>query len=320
MTIENTATSVGKKVLLDEAQSILNLLENFQDENFEKACEIILNTPGKLIFIGLGKTGHISAKLSATFSSTGTPSFCIHSTESNHGDLGGIQPESDTLVFISQSGESFESFNTIRFAKENNMRIITLSNKENSTLARLGGVNLRNFVSSEACPLGLAPTSSTTAFLALGDALAAAVMTLKGFTANDFADSHPDGALGRNKLKAGSEKLMKPLPIVTQSDTIEHIIKVMNSHRLGCAVVVNEDQTLAGFISSGDILRHIASNGLKAVLSNVDFNRAPLTIEHDELGVKGYNMMNIEDKSSLIVMKEGLPIGILDIKVCEHMF
>lgn len=312
-------TNVAITTLKNEADAINNLIENFQTEEFEKAISLILRTEGKLVFTGLGKTGHIGKKLAATFASTGTPAFFLHSTESNHGDLGMVDFGKDTLVAISHSGESYESFNTIRICNEYRMRIITLCNNDNSTIAKLGTVNLKNFVKKEACPLGLAPTSSTTVTLALGDALATETMSRKGFTPEDFGLSHPAGKLGRRLLKASSSELMKPLPSINENSTFMEALAPLNKYRLGCLAVINSSNQLTGFLSSGDFTRGLEKVGLDGNISDA-MSQNPKIIDHDELGIGGFNRMVEENVSSLIVIKNNMPIGLLDIKVCEHMF
>lgn len=312
-------TNIALDTLKAERDGINNLIENFQTERFEKAIEIIMSAKGKVIFTGLGKTGHIAKKLAATFASTGTPSFFLHSTESNHGDMGMVNFKEDVLISISHSGESNESFNTARLCHENNMPIITMTNNDNSTIAKLGNVNLKNFVEKEACPLGLAPTTSTTVTLALGDALATAVMARKGFTATDFGASHPAGKLGRRLLKAGSNEVMRDLPKITTKATLKQALSLMNHYRLGCLVVLDENDNLAGFISQGDFSRGLENLGMEGKVDDIMIKQ-PKTIEADELGVGGYNLMKENDISSLIVMQNNKPVGILDIKVCEHMF
>tara|TARA_Y100001960_G_C14778703_1_gene885043 strand:+ start:4905 stop:5849 length:945 start_codon:yes stop_codon:yes gene_type:complete len=312
-------TQTALETLKVERDSITNLIENFQHEEFEQAIQLILETKGKVIFTGLGKTGHIGKKLAATFASTGTPAFFMQSTEANHGDLGMVDFKKDTLIAISHSGESNESFNTLRLCNENGMRIITLSNNENSTLAKLANVNLKNFVKNEGCPLGLAPMASTTVTLALGDALAAAIMKRKNFTPEDFGLSHPAGKLGRRLLKAGSSEVISALPKVTVGTSLKDALSYMNRYRLGCLVVLNEDESLAGFISQGDFNRGLEEFGLTGLVDDVMIKQ-PQTFDHENLGVAGYNRMKEKDISSLIILKDAMPIGILDIKVCRHMF
>jgi arabinose-5-phosphate isomerase len=307
------------QTLQAERDGIDNLINNFESDKFEQAVQIILNAKGKVIFTGLGKTGHIAKKLAATFASTGTPAFFLHSTESNHGDMGMVDFKNDVLVSISHSGESNESFNTIRICNENGMKIITMTNNDNSTIAKLGNVNLKNFVSKEACPLGLAPTTSTTVTLALGDALATTVMERKNFTPEDFGLSHPNGKLGRRLLKAGSNEVMVALPKVTTDITLKQALSFMNSYRLGCLVVLNADDTLAGFISQGDFGRGLENNGMDAKVSEI-MTYNPTTLDANELGVAGYNIMREKDISSIIVVADNKPIGLLDIKQCRHLF
>lgn len=310
---------IALKTLQVERDAISNLIENFQTERFEEAIKIILATKGKVIFTGLGKTGHIGKKLAATFASTGTPAFFMQSTEANHGDLGMVDFEKDTLIAISHSGESNEAFNTLRLCNENGMKIISLCNNDESTMGKLSNVNLCNFVTDEGCPLGLAPMASTTVTLALGDCLAAAIMKRRNFSPADFGISHPAGKLGRRLLKAGAKEVISALPKVTVGTNLKDALSFMNRYRLGCLVVLNKDESLAGFISQGDFGRGLEEYGMKGLVDDI-MVKGPMTINAEELGVSGYNVMVEKNISSLIVMKDDSPIGILDIKVCEHMF
>lgn len=311
--------NIALETLKTERNAIDNLIKNFQTEKFEEAIELITATEGKVIFTGLGKTGHIGKKLAATFASTGTPAFFMQSTEANHGDLGMVDFKNDTLVAISHSGESNESFNTLRLCNENNMRIITICNNDESTIAKFGNVNLKNFVTAEGCPLGLAPMSSTTVTLALGDALAAAVMVRKGFTVDDFGASHPAGKLGRRLLKAGSSEVMSILPSIQTGSTLKDALILMNHYRMGCLVAIDENHNLAGFISQGDFGRGLEKLGMTGKIDEI-MTLAPTTIEADELGVGGYNTMRDKNISSLVVIHDQKPMGILDIKICRSLF
>jgi len=212
------ALNIGIDTIKKEIEGLQNLLANFQNEEFTKAVDLLTNIKGKIIFFGIGKTGHICNKLAATMASTGSSAFFVHAAEANHGDLGMIGQD-DIVVAISHSGESRELFPTARFCNNTGIPLIALTNNENSTLGKLATVVLKNFCSTEACPLGLAPTTSTTATLALGDALAMAVMSSKNFTPEDFGMSHPGGKLGAKTAPATTVGLV-PLAADDLSPTV----------------------------------------------------------------------------------------------------
>lgn len=249
----NKWTDTAIKCLRDEAQALLDLIPNI-DSEFDKTVGIILNCKGKLIVTGVGKSGHIGAKIAATLSSTGTPSFFINPLDVFHGDLGVIQRD-DVVLAISNSGQTDELLRFLPYLLENNIPVIAMSGNPKSLLAQYASAHLNAAVSKEACPLGLAPTSSTTAALALGDALACALMEARNFKASDFAQYHPGGTLGKRLLTRAHDVMRKEnMPIVPPTMKLGEAVIHMSNGRLGLCVAMENDR-VAGIITDGDIRR-----------------------------------------------------------------
>ena len=245
---------IAKEVLQTEAQALLNAMERI-DEAFERAVETMFAVEGKCIVTGVGKSGLIGTKIAATLASTGTPSFFIHPTEALHGDLGMIGPK-DAVLAISYSGESEELINILPHIKRFDIPLIAMAGDPGSTLAKYGDVFLSIHVEKEACPLGAAPTSSTTLTLALGDALAVALMKKRRFKAEDFASFHPGGSLGK-RLFIKIEDLMRRenLPVIGPKTPLKEAVVVMSEGRLGNVLILDEMQRLIGVLSDGDVRR-----------------------------------------------------------------
>lgn len=246
-------TETAIKCIEDEAKALLELIPNI-DGDFDKTVELILNCKGKLVVTGVGKSGHIGAKIAATLSSTGTPSFFINPLDVFHGDLGVIQHD-DVVLAISNSGQTDELLRFLPYLLENNIPVIGMSGNPHSLLAEYATAHLNAAVSHEACPLGLAPTSSTTAALALGDALACALMEARNFKASDFAQYHPGGTLGKRLLtKARDVMRTEDLPTIPPTMKLGEAVIHMSNGRLGLCVAVDNDR-VAGIITDGDIRR-----------------------------------------------------------------
>lgn len=252
----------GKRTLRTEADTLIHQIEAI-DENFHHAVQAILHSGGKLIVTGMGKSGIIGKKIAATFASTGTPSFFMHPGEAFHGDLGMVEPK-DVVLALSFSGETDEVLKIIPFLKSNGNTLLSITNNKNSTLAHNSHYHLVLNVKKEACPLSLAPTSSTTATLALGDALAVAVMEARNFTPEDFARFHPGGSLGK-KLLTTVEAVMhkEPLPTVQPHSSLIEVIATMSKGKLGLALVMI-NQITEGIITDGDLRRFMESKGKSA--------------------------------------------------------
>ena len=250
---------IAKSAIQTEADSVLLLKERI-DQNFEEVCLLIKNCKGKVILIGMGKSGHIAKKISSTLSSTGTPAFYLHPGEAGHGDLGMISQD-DIVIMISYSGESDEIISLLSGIKRINVPIISMTGNINSTIALASEFHLDVSVKMEACTNNLAPTSSTTAALVMGDALAVSVMSANGFTSEDFAMSHPSGSLGRRLLTLVSSIMKKgdKIPIVSKEMLLVHSLLVMTEKSLGMLLIA-EDEKLIGIFTDGDLRRSVEAN------------------------------------------------------------
>ena len=294
-------TKFAKEVFEIEAKSLTDLSKQL-DANFDLAIEAILKTKGRVVVSGVGKSGLIGRKISATFASTGTPSFFMHPVEAFHGDLGVIKKE-DIFIGISYSGETEELLKLIPFIKSNNVKCIGISGNPKSTLALNSDFHLNVKVYKEACPLELAPTSSTTATLAMGDALAVALMKARDFQPKDFAQFHPGGSLGR-KLLTTVESCMfkKDLPVVKLNDSIKQVINTMSSGRLGLAVVVDKN-TIKGIITDGDLRRAMDKYTSKLFEMNASqiMTSNPRVISKNMMMAEAEELMNAHKITSLLV-------------------
>ena len=246
-------TETAIKCLRDESEALLELIP-YIDESFDKTIELILKCKGKLIVTGVGKSGHIGAKIAATLSSTGTPSFFINPLDAFHGDLGVIMKD-DVVLAISKSGQTDELLRFLPYLLEREIPVIGMSGNPESLLAKYSTTHLNTAVTHEACPLGLAPTSSTTAALAMGDALACALIVARGFKASDFAQFHPGGTLGRRLLtKAKDVMRTDDLPVISPDMTLGEAVIHVSRGRLGLCVAVNNEK-ICGLVTDGDIRR-----------------------------------------------------------------
>ena len=305
----------AKRVLRVEAQSILDLAERI-DENFSRAVELLHHCEGKVVLMGMGKSGLVGRKIASTFASTGTPSFFLHPAEGLNGDFGMLTKE-DVVIAISNSGETRELLEVLPLIKRYGNRLITFTGNLNSTLAKAGDVNLDIRVKEEADPLGLAPTASTTATLALGDALAVALMGKKDFKKEDFAILHPGGALGK-RLLLKVEDLMhmgKAFPMVSEKTLMKDAIFEITSKRLGVTGVCNAEGHLVGVITDGDLRRALEkfSDLFNREASEV-MTKNPKWIEEDALAAKAVQRMEEYSITSLFVFKKAgnqVPVGII---------
>lgn len=294
---------VATDVLQIEADSILNLKEQLND-NFCRAVQMVLDCQGKVVVTGIGKSGHIARKISSTMSSTGTASFYLHPAESSHGDLG-VVSKKDLIIAISYGGEAAELNAIINYANRNDIQMIALTGKPESTLGKAATVVLNIFVKKEACPLSLAPTSSSTATLAMGDALAMAVLDQKGFTANNFAEFHPSGTLGLRLRKI--KDIMKKddaIPFIPPSTSMKEVLTKMTSASVrGAAGVVDASKNLIGIITDGDIRRFLEKNDqpFQSVAENI-MTKNPKTIDANEPVEKALSMMEKNKIQVLIVL------------------
>ena len=251
--------TLGKAVIETEQEAILSLTERI-DNKFVDACNIILECDGRTVVTGMGKSGHIANKIAATLASTGTPSFFVHPGEASHGDLGMITTD-DVVIALSNSGETDEIVALLPVIKRLNTPLITLTGNPDSTLAKTSTINIDVSVKKEACPLGLAPTSSTTATLAMGDAIAIALLESRGFSENDFALSHPGGTLGRRLLLRVNDIMHtgEEIPKVNESATLGEALVEMSKKGLGVTTIVNKDGVVLGIFTDGDLRRTLDS-------------------------------------------------------------
>lgn len=295
----------GKRVLAIEARAIAALVDRL-DERFAKAVDLLQRCSGKVVVSGMGKSGLIGQKIAATMASTGTPAFFVHPADGIHGDLGMLTRQ-DTLLALSNSGETEEVLKLLPFMKRLGIPIIALTGRTQSTLAKESDVVLDVSVAEEACPLGLAPTSSTTAALAMGDALAIALLQKRGFKEEDFAQFHPGGALGR-RLLFKVRDLMHPgdaVPRVKATATARDAIREMTSKKLGMTTVINAKGQLAGVITDGDLRRFLEKGGniVKAKAGELG-SKSPRTIRADALAAKAVQTMEQFSITSLVVVDE----------------
>ncbi len=304
---------IAKEVFTIEANEIANL-SNLLTVDFKKSVKAIFNSNGKLIVSGMGKSGLIGKKIAATMASTGTPSFFLHPAEAYHGDLGMVE-KSDIVILISNSGETDEILRVIPFLKSQKNIIIGMSGDINSTLAKNSTYHLNIGVKKEACPLQLAPTSSTTATLVMGDALAIALMKIRGFRDSDFAQFHPGGSLGR-RLLTKVEDVMKSanLPICREDSSIKDIISIVSGYKLGLVVVMELDDII-GIITDGDIRRAMESMEERffSLKAKDLMSKNPKRIEPTTKLVEAQKMMERYKVNSLLVSKNYKLIGIVQI-------
>lgn len=309
------AKKIACEVFDIEADSILKL-KNRIDENFEKMVDALANCKGRVIVCGIGKSGNIAKKIAATFASTGTPSFFVHPAEAFHGDLGMLTKD-DTVIAISYSGETEEMIKLIPSFRDIGNTFVSMTGNVDSTIAKNSHFHINVKVEKEACPLQLAPTSSTTATLAMGDAIAVILMKKRGFTPEHFAKFHPGGNLGR-KLLTSVRDVMKTgvLPLINEGDSIEKIIPVMTSSRLGLAIIAENNFTLKGIITDGDLRRAFEKysfDGLKNIKARDIMTTNPKTVSPDAKLYEAEEIMNSHKITSLGVVENGLICGIIQI-------
>ena len=295
----------AKEVLQTEADAVIGLLDQL-DHQMVLAVEKILASPGRVVVSGMGKSGHIARKVAATLASTGTPALFVHPAEARHGDLGMIQPN-DIFLAFSHSGETEELATIAPFVKRLGVILIAITGNPGSTLARIADVHLNASVRTEACPLNLAPTASTTASLALGDALALALLELRGFSAEDFAKSHPGGSLGK-KLLVRVEDVMRQgdsLPVVTSGTLVTQAFQVISAKRMGMTAVVNADGQAIGIFTDGD-LRRVLSQGTDVRDLAIDqvMTPQPRTIDRLRLASEVAHLMDTSRINHLLVVDD----------------
>ncbi|WP_297927079.1 KpsF/GutQ family sugar-phosphate isomerase [uncultured Agitococcus sp.] len=306
--------AAGQQVIATE-QAALETLKPFINHDFQQACQLILECKGRVVVMGMGKSGHIGNKIAATLASTGTPSFFVHPAEASHGDLGMITAQ-DVVIAISNSGEAHEILSILPVLKRLHIPLISITANGQSSLAQFANISLEIGKSVEACPLGLAPTSSTTATLVLGDALAVALLAARGFTAEDFALSHPGGALGRKLLLRVADLMHSGdnVPIVQEQTLIRDALLEISRKGLGMTAVVNQQGQLTGIYTDGDLRRtldlevDIRTSPIVQVMS-----KNPKTIRQHLLAAEAVALMEEKKINGVIVVDEQhKPIGALN--------
>ena len=308
----NSFVQAAKKVLQTEADA-LETLKNDLPNDFSDLVKLILNLNGRVIVSGVGKSGHIGNKIAATLASTGTPAYFVHATEASHGDLGMIT-DKDLCLIISNSGETSEIFDIVAHARRFGIPVATISSNTESTLVKAADFKLCLPVVEEACPIGMAPTTSTTMMLALGDALAVALMEAKNFNTENFKVLHPGGKLGA-KMMMVSQVMHKSdaLPLVETQTSMKETLLTMSSRGFGIAAVVNEKDVLVGVISDGDLRRHI--NDLMSKTAGEIASLSPITVVRETFVVDALKLMQENKITVLIVTSaENKPVGILHIQ------
>jgi len=311
---QNQTLKLAKEVLLLEAREVELLAERL-DHSFADAVACVLQCRGRVVVSGMGKSGHVGGKIASTLASTGTPAFFMHPAEASHGDLGMITA-GDVVIALSNSGESDEILAIVPPLKRLGAKIIAITGNDASTLARAADIHLSAHVAKEACPLGLAPTSSTTVALALGDALALCVLDLRDFTAEDFARSHPGGSLGRRLLVRVSDVMRAgaDVPKVPVSATLPEGLLEMSRKGLGLTAVVDERGAAVGIFTDGDLRRAFEQNinVTDATIRDV-MHQNPKTILNDELAMVAVEMMEqCKVNGLLVVDKAGILVGALN--------
>lgn len=302
----------GKEVISIESRSVSELINSIDDQ-FYFAIEKIFNCKGRVVLTGMGKSGLIARKIVATLNSTGTPAFYLHPTDALHGDLGMVRKE-DVVILLSKSGATEELLNLISILKRMEVLLIGMLGESNSRIGREVDIILNVHVEEEACPFHLAPTSSTTATLVMGDALAVCLLQKRGFTQEDFAMLHPGGSLGKRLSLKVSEIMVKDsgVPVVNESTSVKDAILEMTTKRLGLTCVVNGNNILKGIITDGDLRRtlEIASDISNFVAKDI-MTKKPKVISQDELASSALQTMENFKITSLIVADAGKPVGIV---------
>ena len=307
--------ALARKVLQTEAAAILALVDRL-DERFERAVRLLLECRGRVIVTGMGKSGIVCRKIAATLSSTGTPAFFLHPAEATHGDLGVIQGD-DVVVALSYSGETDELLRLLETIKRLGARLIAITGNCSSTLGQAADVTLDCQVSEEACPLNLVPTASTTAALALGDALAMTVLVAKGFRQEDFANLHPGGKLGKRLMRV--EQLMTSgdaVPVVRPTTRMPEVVYEMSRKGLGMTCVVDDHDHLIGIVTDGDLRRHMAAapNLLERTAADV-MTRNPVTIDRGVLAAEALHILEQRKITAIVIVT---PAGRLEGVVHLH--
>jgi arabinose-5-phosphate isomerase len=304
---------LGLAVIKTEAEAISKLTQHV-DEHFIDACELILQCQGKVAVIGMGKSGHVGNKIAATLASTGTPAFFVHPGEASHGDLGMIT-KNDVALALSNSGETGEVLTILPILKRLGVPLISITGNPSSTLATRSDAAINASTDKEACPLGLAPTSSTTAALVMGDALAIALLEARGFTEADFALSHPGGSLGRRLLLHVNDVMHKgkEIPVIEQTALVSSALLEMTEKKLGMTAIVNQQGHLTGIFTDGDLRRMLENNtDIHTTTIQQVMTQGGATISPDKLAVEALQLMQDKKINALLVTDNNKLVGALN--------
>lgn len=313
MTVKTQYQAIARRVIDIELKEIKRMRDRI-DAQFNHACELLLNCRGRIVVSGMGKSGHIARKIAATLSSTGSPAFFMHPAEASHGDLGMITSQ-DVVIALSNSGETSELVTILPLIKRQGIPLISFTGQPHSTLAQHADVNLDISVQQEACPLDLAPTASTTNALVLGDALAISLLQSRGFTAEDFAKSHPSGRLGRRLLLKVSDVMHSgnDLPVIHETAMLKDALIEMTAKKLGMTCIVDNQDKLAGIFTDGDLRRTLDSH-IDLQQANIIDLMSPngKVIDQHTLAVEALAVMEKHKITSLVVTNaKNEPIGVL---------
>ena len=312
---QTCSLQIAREVFDIESET-LSLVKSQLDSSFEKSVELILQVKGRVVVTGMGKSGHIGAKIAATLASTGTPAFFVHPAEMGHGDLGMLKSD-DLVLALSFSGNTDELRKVLPAIKKLGVPLISITSGKDSALARVSDCVLLTPITQEACPLDLAPTSSTTATLVMGDALAVALMKAKNFQAQDFARSHPLGSLGRSFIQISQIMRTTEIPSVDSNANLQEILQEIDQKSLGFTVVTDKNGQILGIITDGDLRRAQIKFGAE-VFNKLAFeimNKNPKTITPDTLATQAAEILKSYRISSLVVVdNQKIPLGTLDLK------
>ncbi len=312
--MDRSLIEIAKSVIQTETDSILKL-KNRIDNNFVKACQLLVSCKGKVVVIGMGKSGHIGRKIAATLASTGTPAFFVHPGEAGHGDLGMVNAD-DVLILISYSGKSDEITTLLPAIKQLNIPILSMTGNTKSIIAKTADIHLDVSVEQEACPHNLTPTSSTTAALVMGDAIAITLLNARGFTPEDFAKSHPSGALGRRLLILVSSimKVGDDIPIVVKETPLVESLLVMSQKSLGMVIIADNEDSLQGIFTDGDLRRVLEKNAdIQGLLIEDVMTSNCKSIGPEKPALLAFHMMDENRLNSLpVVDTNNLVIGAIN--------
>ncbi|MBE25625.1 MAG: KpsF/GutQ family sugar-phosphate isomerase [Rhodospirillaceae bacterium] len=312
MQLDDLAT--GRSVLNTEGQALLSLSDAL-GPSFSAAVETLSGAKGRVIITGMGKSGHIGRKIAATLSSTGTPALFVHPAEASHGDLGMIARQ-DVVVALSNSGETAELNDIVRYTRRFSIPLITVVGRDGSSLATNSDISIVLPNSPEACPLGLAPTTSTTMTLALGDALAVALLERSSFSSSKFQELHPGGSLGQRLITVNDIMHVDDhMPLIALTAAVSEAILVMTAKAFGCVGVIDKNDSLVGIVTDGDLRRHMADNLLELRVEDV-MTKAPKSIRPNALAAEAVWIMNQNSITSLFIAQNGKPLGIVHMHDC----